>query len=90
MLSGKVEKVVPSSCGLPACVPGQESSPGQECSAELNDKRGPIIQFCPSDIYVQNSENEVKVNWSTPIFFDENNIDKVEHNVAPSEYHVRN
>lgn len=81
MLSGKVEKIAPSSCGVRTCPLAVDV--GRVCQMDSVDKRGPIAQFCPGDLYVESDQKEVNVSWPIPRFSDENPIEHIDHNLSP-------
>ena len=79
-LSGKVEKVVKSTCGRLLCPDG-----GDTCPAALADRSMPHADFCPGDLYVVTPLKEVNVTWQEPTFSDDVIIDRVEHNLKPGQ-----
>lgn len=79
-LSGKVEKVVKSTCGRLLCPDG-----GDTCPAALADRSMPHSDFCPGDLYVVTPLKEVNVTWQEPTFSDDVMIDRVEHNLKPGQ-----
>lgn len=82
MLSGKVEKVVPSNCATYLCP--QTVDPGV-CSVDAKDKNGPTVKMCPQDVYIESDKKEVNVTWPEPVFSDEVMLDKIEHNLKPGQ-----
>ncbi len=51
-LSGKVEKVVPSSCGSHLCPESVEARGCSSSEAVSMDKTSPNMEFCPGDLFV--------------------------------------
>uniref|UniRef100_A0A915IUL4 Sushi, von Willebrand factor type A, EGF and pentraxin domain-containing protein 1 n=1 Tax=Romanomermis culicivorax TaxID=13658 RepID=A0A915IUL4_ROMCU len=85
MISGKVEKVSPSTCGSWVTCP-QTVDPNT-CTTEQKDKSAPQAKSCPQDIYVESERKEVNVSWSEPIFVDdrETPLAKIEYNLKTGQ-----
>lgn len=90
MLSGKLEKVVPSNCvgggngGGPICPPTVD--PSVQCRIDdFVDKTPPMAKGCPGDIFVESAKREVNVTWTEPVFSDDILLTKVEHNLKPGQ-----
>ncbi len=85
-LSGKVEKVVRSTCGRSTMMCGGGNG-GDRCDTTtmLVDRLMPKVDVCPGDLYVVTPLKEVNVSWQEPQFSDETQIDRVEHNLKPGQ-----
>ncbi|KRX15830.1 Fibropellin-1 [Trichinella nelsoni] len=91
-LSGKVDRVAPSTCGQALC---QRSIDVKLCDpSKMLDKNAPKVHGCPEYINKQSEERSSKVEWPEPSFTDELSLERIERNIKPGTvlgqglYHV--
>uniref|UniRef100_A0A914YVY8 Sushi, von Willebrand factor type A, EGF and pentraxin domain-containing protein 1 n=1 Tax=Panagrolaimus superbus TaxID=310955 RepID=A0A914YVY8_9BILA len=76
-LSGKVEKIVKSTCGRDKMLDSK--------SAKKRDENSVSAISCPGDVYVITPLKEVNVTWEEPVFVSNNAIERIEQNLKPGQ-----
>ncbi|KFD52311.1 hypothetical protein M513_06874, partial [Trichuris suis] len=91
-LQGKVDRVTPSTCGMPAC---QDSLNAKSCDPNKSrDRIPPQVTGCPASFSQEASSRTVRVDWTEPTFTDDVSLDRIEKSYNPGtnltfgKYHV--
>lgn len=74
LVSGGVERVVPSSCGQRKCPSGYS---GSQCKQLEVDKEPPKVEHCPGDLWVIARNGSAVVSWDEPHFSDNIGVTKI-------------
>lgn len=74
VVTGGVERSVPSSCGQRKCASGFT---GQQCTTMEVDKDAPRVEHCPGDLWVIARNGSAVVTWDEPHFSDNVGVTKI-------------
>ncbi|KAJ8319256.1 hypothetical protein KUTeg_004347 [Tegillarca granosa] len=76
-----IDVVIPTICGSSKCPPGFR---GSLCNIPI-DKEPPVVTFCPGDIRIISKDRLNIINWTEPLFGDNNGVEDIVKTHRPGQ-----